>query len=517
MAGPAAHPVNWMRLAASAWLAGVLVLTLRFVCLERRFRRRLACCLPMSDEAAGQLLHECAQSLRVKESVRVIETAEVDSPAVYGFWRKRLLLPGGLREQLSADELRHILLHELAHIKRRDPELNWLLVLLQILHWFNPVLWFAFARVRADRELATDDLALAHTRERDRRSYGETILKVLEGLTQQRVLPGLVGIAESKAQMRARIRAIARGGACPRWRWAARAAAVIIAGVALTNARETGQNKGINLLERYPTSLTAGDAAPGNARPWQFTPEDIFQVSGFTLEVGKQLRVETGNSDLGIGHCADGAVWAVLIPREDGKLTSSAATNTESIANVWLRFHPAQINLIFPPEKVPGVGSVELEERMRAIAEAKFHSSWHAGNNAMIPEPKDLTVDVDTKGGPRRFFVVNKVAQTAEYVASFAGRSAERPAAPDPEPEVDTNCARVVSVSPPNGAKEVEPAQDLRISFDRPMNPYLVKLEWLAGGFQLNGSIQTGADHKEFIIPVRMTPGQEQKIRLNRE
>jgi bla regulator protein BlaR1 len=55
---------------------------------------------------------------------------------------------------------------------------------LQVLHWFNPVLWFAFALMRADRELATDGLALAHARESENVPYGETILKVLEGFLE---------------------------------------------------------------------------------------------------------------------------------------------------------------------------------------------------------------------------------------------------------------------------------------------------------------------------------------------
>ncbi len=510
-------PMNWLTLTAWAWLAGALVLTVRFGWLNQRFRRRLARYMPVSDDSAKELFDQCARSLGVKQRLVLIETEEVESPAVYGLWRKRLLLPDGLRDQLAPDELRHVLLHELAHIKRRDPELNWLLAVLQILHWFNPVLWFAFARMRADRELATDDLALAHTQPPERTSYGETVLKVLEGLTQRRVLPGLVGIGESKAQMKERIRAIARGGAGRRWRWSACAAAVVIAGLALTNAREDKPSKGIDLLERYPTSLTAGDTAPANARPWQFTEDDIFQVSRFSLEIGKQLRVETGVSDLGIGHCADGAVWAVLSPRDEGKLSSPVATNQETIAHVWLRFHPAQINRIFPPETVVGMGAVALEEKMRAVAEAKFRSNWHAGNNAMLPEPKDMTVDVDTKGGPRRFFAVDRDAQTAEYVAAFAGQSAEASAQPAYEPEADTNCASVVSVAPPNGAKEVDCLQEVRIRFDRPMNPYGLKLEWLAGGFQLNGSIQVTDDRKEFIIPVRLMPGQEQKLVLNRD
>jgi hypothetical protein len=263
--------------------------------------------------------------------------------------------------------------------------------------------------------------------------------------------------------------------------------------------------------------LTSGDAVPARARPWQFTEADIFQVSRFTVEVGKLLRVETQVSDLGIGHCADGAIWAVLIPREEGKLTSSAATNEEKVAHVWLRFHPSKINRIFAAETVSAAGRRNLEERMRAIADAKFRSSWHAGNNAMIPEPKDLTVDVDTKGGPRRFFVVDTDAKTAEYVEAFAERRV--PAADEQANEsfVDTNCASVISVSPPNGAQNVELAQELRIGFDHPMNPYTVKLEWLAGGFQPNGSIQVGADRKEFIIPVRLTPGQEQTLALNHD
>jgi len=116
---------------------------------------------------------------------------------------------------------------------------NWLVALLQVLHWFNPVLWLAWARMRADRELATDALALAHVRESDHAPYGETILKVLEGLTGEPALPGLVGIVENKAQIKERLTAISR----PRkyWKWAARAAVALVAGMGLTGAqREKG-------------------------------------------------------------------------------------------------------------------------------------------------------------------------------------------------------------------------------------------------------------------------------------
>jgi len=183
----------------------------------------------------------------------------------------------------------------------------------------------------------------------------------------------------------------------------------------------------LDLLKRYPTGLTAGDTAPERARAWQFTDADIFRVSRFGLVLGKELRVEAGPADLGLGHSADGAVWAVLIPRESGSLTSHATAQKEAIAHVWLRFHPKQVSRLFPPETVSADGARSLAAQMRAIANAKFTSSWHAGPNAMIPEPKEMTVDVDTRGGLRRFFVVDTEAQTAKYVAAFEKRYVKPP------------------------------------------------------------------------------------------
>jgi peptidase S41-like protein len=179
---------------------------------------------------------------------------------------------------------------------------------------------------------------------------------------------------------------------------------------------------GVDLLQRYPTKLTAGDTNPNQARPWDCTDGDIFRVTHFRLDVGKDWRVEVGPADLGIGHCADGAVWAVLIPRVSGTLTSPV-TGQAPVAHVWFRFHPKEISRLFPPETVFADGATNLSAQMRLIANSKMTSSWQAGGRAMIPEPKDMTVDVDTKDGPRRFFMVDTQAQTAEYVDAFENRS----------------------------------------------------------------------------------------------
>src|SRR6266516_3497028 len=59
---------------------------------------------------------------------------------------------------------------------------------------------------------------------------------------------------------------------------------------------------GVDLLQRYPTKLTAGDTRPDQARSWEFTEDDVFRVPPSGLEAGKELRVADGPADLGTGQ-----------------------------------------------------------------------------------------------------------------------------------------------------------------------------------------------------------------------
>jgi len=182
-----------------------------------------------------------------------------------------------------------------------------------------------------------------------------------------------------------------------------------------------------DLLGRYPTELTVGDTAPERARSWEFSTNDLFGLTGFELIAGENLQLEVGAADLGIGHCRDGAVWAVVIPHAGGRISSPSLAAPETIRHVWLRFHPREIARLFPPETIIADGNPALEFEMLAIARAKLTGSWHAGPNVMIPEPKDVTVDVDTEGPHRRFFAVDREAGTARYVAAFADRPVRPP------------------------------------------------------------------------------------------
>jgi beta-lactamase regulating signal transducer with metallopeptidase domain len=222
---------------AALWLAGVVVLAGLVGLQIFRFYRKLARAANPADIPLGQLLEECRGEFQVRRPIELLETDAVQSPALFGFFRLRLLLPRGIERQFGRAELRYIFLHELAHVKRGDVWLNWLITGLQILHWFNPLLWLGFARLRADRELACDELALLRAGDQAGTAYGETVVKLLEHLSRPTAIPGLVGILEDARQMRRRIAMIANFQRPGRWSVLAVLLLAALAAAALTDAQ----------------------------------------------------------------------------------------------------------------------------------------------------------------------------------------------------------------------------------------------------------------------------------------
>jgi beta-lactamase regulating signal transducer with metallopeptidase domain len=164
----------------------------------------------ISDPELCKLFAEAKAELGIQRTIHLIENSHVQSPAIMGLFQPTLLLPADVRQKFDATELRFIFLHDLAHLKRGDVIVQGLIALLQILHWFNPVLWFAFRRMRIDREPATDALVLSRTGEAEKERYGLMLIKLLEHFNQRHSLPTLVGILEDKDQFKRRFSLIAK-------------------------------------------------------------------------------------------------------------------------------------------------------------------------------------------------------------------------------------------------------------------------------------------------------------------
>ncbi|MGB0581241.1 MAG: M56 family metallopeptidase, partial [Limisphaerales bacterium] len=205
---------NWASLIKVVWSLGA-VPTLGWALAAYFFvRRRIAGLPEVSSGRLVMILDSARRAMGVRRAVRLHESSDGFGPAVVGLWRPRLVIPIGLADELSDEELRYVFLHECGHLRRLDLGLNWLISLLQAAHWFNPVLLWAFRRMKADRELACDEMTMRVSN--DSKAYGETIVRLLE-----RAMfggkPGLIGIVDKQADIRERIQMIAAFHRSSRW------------------------------------------------------------------------------------------------------------------------------------------------------------------------------------------------------------------------------------------------------------------------------------------------------------
>ena len=202
-------PIDWQQVTVVVWLLGVLGFLVgglgSYALIMRRIRRQA---VSAGDSLTAQV-QSISAAIRLRRAPLVRLSPRVGSPAVAGLWRPVLLLPADFETTFSSSEAKLVLKHELMHLKRFDLPVNALLCVLQALHWFNPLLWFAAARARQDRESACDAQVLASDEGDCRSDYGHALLKVQTAYCPRGFSLGFVGIFASRAAVRERIEAIA--------------------------------------------------------------------------------------------------------------------------------------------------------------------------------------------------------------------------------------------------------------------------------------------------------------------
>ncbi len=143
------------------WLGGVVFFSLRlmsgWVYAQRMKTRGVR---PMEDGWQRTLKRLC-QQLRIARPVRLLESAMAPVPMAIGWLRPIILIPAGALTGLTQQQLEAIIAHELAHIRRHDYLINLLQAVIETLLFYHPAVWWVSRRIRDERELCCDDLAVA--------------------------------------------------------------------------------------------------------------------------------------------------------------------------------------------------------------------------------------------------------------------------------------------------------------------------------------------------------------------
>jgi len=184
---PAPERLRWRRRASDlfepvlpwvvcGWLVGVLVLSVRLLggwARVQRLKRRLV--EPVADKWHETLAHLSAR-LKVRQRVRLLQSALAQVPTVVGWLRPVILLPASAFTGLTPQQLEALIAHELAHIRRYDYLVNLLQTVVETLLFYHPAIWWVSHRIRVEREHCCDDLAV--TACGDRLTYASALAEM---------------------------------------------------------------------------------------------------------------------------------------------------------------------------------------------------------------------------------------------------------------------------------------------------------------------------------------------------
>lgn len=258
-----------LRIASICWLGGIILLTVYIIYINSAFtinvRRNYT---PLNDIRIEGILKSCRTILGIQRELPVLTSKKMRTPSLYGLINPCILVSEYYMKQLSDDEIRYIFLHELSHYKRKDIAVNWLLTSLQIIYFFNPLIWYAFYKIHEDCEIACDAEALKYLEVEEYQPYGNTIIKLIRLFSESHFIPTTAGISKNKSGYKRRIIMITK---FKKSNWTGTVLAVFIIIVAAivgltgcTTIKETqqGRTSSETSQESTPTPDTSTEPSP---------------------------------------------------------------------------------------------------------------------------------------------------------------------------------------------------------------------------------------------------------------
>ncbi len=171
-------PASWALYIFAAWLLiaglGLLRVGIGFWHLHRLRKT----CVPVDVAALDPLLQKTLTEFDSPRAVKLCVSEKLRVPTAIGFTKPLVAIPSWTMRELSAAELNTILLHELAHLRRRDDWTNLIQKIVGALLFFHPAVWWIEKKLALEREMACDDLVLAQTA--SPRAYAECLVSLAE-------------------------------------------------------------------------------------------------------------------------------------------------------------------------------------------------------------------------------------------------------------------------------------------------------------------------------------------------
>ena len=177
-------PDSWSVYLFAAWAVVAAIGLTRVAVGLRHVHGLRRNCTAVDASALNPLVAATLEQFRAGRSVQLLSSEGLRVPTAIGFFRPAVIVPAWTLRELGAAEQNAVVLHELAHLRRWDDWTNLAQKVLRAVFFFHPAVWFVESRLSLEREMACDDLVLAHTA--DPRGYAACLVSLAEKNILQR-------------------------------------------------------------------------------------------------------------------------------------------------------------------------------------------------------------------------------------------------------------------------------------------------------------------------------------------
>lgn len=193
-------------LIPSVWMFGILIFITTFIIGSRRINKRISKNI-YKDERLENILSMCKKQLVIKKKINIVLQSYKKVPSIFGILNPSILITEETLEQ-DNQTIKYIFLHELSHYKRKDLIFNYILLCVLSIHWFNPVVWFLFKKIRQDIEIGADELASKKLDKNEKKEYGMVLINLLKNRTGENYTASMLCMSDTGKNMERRIHMI---------------------------------------------------------------------------------------------------------------------------------------------------------------------------------------------------------------------------------------------------------------------------------------------------------------------
>lgn len=378
-----------------AWGLGVVVLGLTFLGGLRRTRQLQTEGLSPVSAALAARVAALAGAIGIRHPVLIAVSSRVSVPSVVGLLRPIVLLPPVALTGLDSQQLESIILHELAHVRRRDLWINLVQGLVEILLFFHPAVWWMSRRLRAERELACDDVVVAQG------MPPLVYARALLALEEQRASERTLAVAATDGSLRHRVERLV-GRARPPQRGArGLAAALLLSLLTLASAQQSvaaDNDLGVMVSDLLEMEIRLPDGDPPRAAQDDALRGDLMAITDQHAAI--MARIETLLA-------ADPERWALEVTVRAGQASEHIADAIEG----------------------SDIPSYLDDDQASVYQDALVKKATVSRQKALKAYEKALTLE----GAPRLLAEARDgAARMTEAIEAVASRPAPEPAEADP-------------------------------------------------------------------------------------